>query len=366
MCKLTTFISISIIFFYSQIARTQSDLLVSTINEIEFSEDTIHSVYHWVCNNIRYDVKKANENAKKKGRNKTFKVKSIEDQERFLLQKVIQDKKGVCQDYSILFRDIVNYLGYESHIIKGYTKNSKGKINKKMGHTWNVVKVNGEWKLYDPTWGSGTVKEGKTFVKNYNEKWFDVNPEEMIKTHMPFDPMWQLFDQPITYHIFEFGSASSPNNIIYEYEELIATHMERGKKQQLEDQLSRSLQIGSGISLVSRWRSTISKNIGQQGKKSQYNLLNETGNNLKKCVDLFNEYVDAKNDRFSDNKWSLDYTRQYLEEINSELSIILETFEDIDVKERKARRSRQDAIRTGKKMMKHIDKELNYLDSIQK
>ncbi len=48
-------------------------------------------------------------------------------------------------------------------------------------------KIDGEWKLYDPTWGAGNVKDGKRFIKNYNKEWYDVSPGEMIKTHMPFD-----------------------------------------------------------------------------------------------------------------------------------------------------------------------------------
>jgi transglutaminase/protease-like cytokinesis protein 3 len=49
-------------------------------------------------------------------------------------------------------------------------------------HAWVEAKVDGKWLTMDPTWGSGYIKDDK-FVADFNEKYFDPNPDEFEKTH---------------------------------------------------------------------------------------------------------------------------------------------------------------------------------------
>ncbi len=42
--------------FVSQISFAQKNLVNECINKIEFTEDSVKSVFHWVSDNIRYDM----------------------------------------------------------------------------------------------------------------------------------------------------------------------------------------------------------------------------------------------------------------------------------------------------------------------
>jgi hypothetical protein len=46
--------------FISQISFSQSIIVAETLDKIELNQDTIKSVFDWVANNIKYDVKKLN------------------------------------------------------------------------------------------------------------------------------------------------------------------------------------------------------------------------------------------------------------------------------------------------------------------
>jgi transglutaminase/protease-like cytokinesis protein 3 len=73
-----------------------------------------------------------------------------------------------------------------------------------MSHAWCASKIDNQWYIFDPTWGSGYVNNGKflmllTIV-------IKANPSEIIASHMPFDYMWQFLNYPISNQEFYNGS----------------------------------------------------------------------------------------------------------------------------------------------------------------
>ena len=92
---------------------------------------------------------------------------------------------------------------------------------------WNAVLVDEQWRLVDVFWASTCVVgkpsgEWADFMKDdddeegedakeqddqtqhiVNEFFFIPNPEELVQTHFPSDPAWQLMEQPITKQQFE-------------------------------------------------------------------------------------------------------------------------------------------------------------------
>jgi transglutaminase/protease-like cytokinesis protein 3 len=184
----------------------------------------VQSVFSWVTDNVRYDLNKYYDIKKRGGLKRNTKFKSETEYKSYLL------KKGVCEDYALLFDSVLKQLGYESYIVTGYTKDVRGRVSGSVGHAWSAVKVNGEWKLYDPTWGAGYVQDGKKFVKKYNEKWYDANPEYMIKTHMPFDPVWQMMNTPLSYKNFDTNKENSSSDVNLDYKTLINEFIKKDKK----------------------------------------------------------------------------------------------------------------------------------------
>ena len=110
-------------------------------------------------------------------------------------KKTLKTKKGICADYSILFHEIASLTGIKSFVIEGYTKQN-GKIDV-LSHAWCAAKINNEWYLFDPTWGSGYVNNNK-YTRKINNLYYKVAPSQMISSHMPFDYLWQFLTYPIT------------------------------------------------------------------------------------------------------------------------------------------------------------------------
>lgn len=113
---------------------------------------------------------------------------------------VLEKRKAICQGYSVLFDAMAKRAGLETKIISGYSKGEgffTGKLDDKSRHAWNAVKLDGKWKLLDCTWGAGYLGETGSFVQSFEEHFFLTAPEEMIFTHFPYDPAWQLLSQPI-------------------------------------------------------------------------------------------------------------------------------------------------------------------------
>ncbi|MFK7810364.1 MAG: transglutaminase domain-containing protein [Saprospiraceae bacterium] len=360
--------TIRLIFFLLLIAQlgfAQSDLVEKTIQQIPFSEDTIKSVYDWVTDNIKYDVHKLNELKKGSKSNKNSKFKSEEEYKAHLLKKVIKSKKGVCEDYALLFNAIVQKLGYESFIVEGYTKTDEGKIISRIGHAWNAVKVRGKWSLYDPTWGAGYIEEEKRFVKKYSPKWYDVDAQGMIKNHMPFDPVWQISKTPMSYEDFEQNRVTESKEVNYDFDNLIEQSFKAGRKEQMQHQVNRSLEMGEGVRLIERWRRRMTKDIGLYGITSQQDLLEEAAESSNSGVELFNEYIKAKNKQFKGKRWSIEKASRKLENSKEEIESALAIYKSIDVEDKRAVNALNRSIRQSDKLLKQIDKEFAFLEKIK-
>ena len=347
---------------FSQISFAQSNLAKEVIEKIEFEADTIQSVFSWVTQNIKYDVHKLlkREATPKSKRLTTY--KSMEEKRTILFKEVVRKKKGVCEDYSILFDVIVQELGYESFIISGYTKNARGKLSSSIGHTWNAVKVNNKWKLYDPTWGAGVVNEKKRFEKKYNAKWFEIDPEEMIISHIPYDPIWQLRAEPMSYKDFEEGISTVKSTKLYEPEQAIDDYLAKDQTARLKAQLDRSLALGKGAGAMTRWRKNLAQRLKNKDLNKKVDTLNQAGDKFNAASNLFNDFVIAQKKKFKGSNHSIGNIREKLIKAKTNATSALATFESVSIKEPKRKRSLKDAVSTTKKLISNIDRALNYLD----
>lgn len=126
--------------------------------------DKAKAIYEYVAKNIAYDVEK-------------YENSSFEWDDSAL--KVLDMKKGVCQDYAYLATALLRASSIEARIVEG---KAKGSGILPGAHAWVETKVDGEWLEMDPTWGSGYVNKGQ-FTAKYEEKYFDPDPAELEKTH---------------------------------------------------------------------------------------------------------------------------------------------------------------------------------------
>lgn len=122
---------------------------------------------------------------------------------------VFRNRVSVCQGYSELFAALCNMAGIEAVTITGYSKGVSyrpGSSFSDTNHAWNAANIDGQWRLFDVTWASGYgrgVNGRLVTVHEFNDYWFNVNPNEAIFSHLPEDDRWQLNNPKITKYQFE-------------------------------------------------------------------------------------------------------------------------------------------------------------------
>jgi hypothetical protein len=122
---------------------------------------------------------------------------------------VFMNRRAVCQGFAELFREMGERAGLEVIRVSGYSKGityREGQTFERTNHAWNLVRIEDEWKLFDVTWaqGHGTVRQGKLVsVKEFDDFWFDTDPDAFVFTHLPEDPRWQCTSLSLSKRDFE-------------------------------------------------------------------------------------------------------------------------------------------------------------------
>ncbi|MEM7104529.1 MAG: transglutaminase domain-containing protein [Bacteroidota bacterium] len=156
--------------------------------------EKVRAFYVWIAENIAYDTQYYFDPSSKDA------CVSVDC--------ILHQQVSVCAGFARLFEKMCTAAGITAYTIEGYSKGMgyfEGNKFTKGDHAWNVVKVNGKWHLVDVTWGAGTVTSNGGFKAQFNEDYFLANPEELVRTHLPLDPIFQLLDSPVPVKVFEKG-----------------------------------------------------------------------------------------------------------------------------------------------------------------
>jgi hypothetical protein len=153
-------------------------------------------IYVWLTDNISYD-------------SKAYNLKNIGDNSS---STVFKTKKAVCAGFANLYTDLGEKLGLEIETISGVAKgyefeeNVSDDLEESINHAWNAIRIDGEWRVFDATWGEGygmSNKKGKLeSTKKFDETWFNVNPVNTLFTHFPEDMNKQYINNPIRFESF--------------------------------------------------------------------------------------------------------------------------------------------------------------------
>jgi tetratricopeptide (TPR) repeat protein len=119
-------------------------------------------------------------------------------------EEVLKQRKCRCQGYANLFEALANRLGLEAVYISGFAKGQNFDATKTLqNHGWNGVKIDGQWRIVDCTWGAGVESAKKGFQKYFREFYFLADPQKLAFTHFPREEKWQLVDPIATREDFE-------------------------------------------------------------------------------------------------------------------------------------------------------------------
>ena len=191
-------------------------------NQIEedFSSDIdkVRATFFWLAKNIRYNLKEFY-NPKQRSYSFSYssevekeqKLQSLKDN---LVAATFRNKTGICEEYAQSFKKICDLMNIESQVLKGYVRNDTkeiGNLPNSTNHAWNAVKIKDEWIILDATWAAGYEYNGK-WVRDYNNYFFNIPRDKILKTHYPDDSIWilrfgrmsieEFYNQPIYSNVF--------------------------------------------------------------------------------------------------------------------------------------------------------------------
>jgi hypothetical protein len=115
---------------------------------------------------------------------------------------VLHRGRSVCEGFARLTKALGEAMGLEIEVVSGWSKGygyTPGQtFDGPTNHAWNAVRIDGKWRLMDPTWGAGYLDESLSFVRRFQDHYFLTKPEEFVFDHLPERSSWQLLERPLT------------------------------------------------------------------------------------------------------------------------------------------------------------------------
>ena len=265
-------------------ATISTDAIVNYINaNFKTDDDKIRAAFYWTATNISYDVKNMfNQNPTETSQEK--------------ITNTLKTRKGVCIDYAEVFNELTKKIGIETYIIDGYTKQN-GKVST-LAHAWTAAKIDKKWYIFDPTWGSGYVDNGK-FSKKLKNYYFKAEPSTIIASHIPFDYLWQFLNYPITNGEFYEGKIQIDKSKKYfDFEKEITKQNRLSEIDRLFDSSERIEKNGLKNALIVEYYGVKKKQLTYLRQNENIEKLNAIVAEMNEAVVLLNDFILYKNNKF--------------------------------------------------------------------
>ncbi len=187
---------------FKQKYQDMADLARQLTQPFSSEQEKARAIFTWLAANIRYDVDKfMNPPAMPRfsGRTKSEIETEVREYHGKETAKQFKAKKGVCADYSRMYKTMCDAVGLQCEIITGDARDFHRPYRNVHNnpHAWNAVEWGGRWHLLDATWGAGYVHNGK-FKRDDCPGFFDTPPAVFSQNHLPDDVKWQLLEKPLT------------------------------------------------------------------------------------------------------------------------------------------------------------------------
>jgi Transglutaminase-like superfamily len=265
---------------------TKSSQEIAKFIDVNFKNESekVRAIYIWVASNIEYDIQNM------------FAINFYEKKED-KISKPLKTRKGICENYAHLFNDICLNVGIKSRVIEGYTKQNG--FADYIPHAWCAALVDSSWYIFDPTWGSGFISNSK-FVKKINNEYFMASPYSIIKSHMPFDMLWQFLNYPITNQEFYEGKViQNKSKEYFNFIDSIKVFNSLGKIEQLSHTAIRIEKNGIKNSLIYDRLAHIKSEIEYYNQNEIVKNYNNAGAFYNEGVNLLNEFINYRNKQFT-------------------------------------------------------------------
>lgn len=245
--------------------------------------DKIRAIYYWTAQNISYDVSMPGSI-----------ISDLTDQEK--IASALKKHSGVCMHYAEVFHDLATRSGITCYRVEGYTKQN-GRIGD-LAHIWNVAKIDNMWYGFDATWGAGYVDRG-LFIKKFNSTYFKIKPEVLIRTHMPFDYLWQFSASPLTHQEFISGVIASEPKKDFAFEHEITTYLTLSDEQKAFQTAERIEKNGLLNNYIKEFYDYKRNEFNTIRQNNNVILLNTTIEEFNEAVSLLNNFIYYRNSGFN-------------------------------------------------------------------
>lgn len=226
--------------------------------------DRIRIAYTWVANNIRYDTKGV------LAMNHGLDPRGVVDA-------AFSRRSGVCENFAAIFADVCQKMGFRSVVIEGYTAIHPDQD--KNGHSWSAVYIGDDWYLFDPTWDMGRTSGFNYFMKT---------GEAFISTHVPFDPMWQMLEHPVS----ENGRSQS---ITFNYKDSIDRYLSSDSLHRYESAVARIREKNTKNQLSNTHLKILQNDLEIKRQEEQMNWYDQAVAFMNRVTDKLNAFIDLRN-----------------------------------------------------------------------
>jgi len=275
-------------------------------------ENKLRAVFIWITENIQYDIEN---------------MYTYNQDLANSIDKTLKTRKGVCQNYTGLFQDIASKVGVKSYVVFGYTKDY-AQVNYNP-HSWCVAQIDSSWYMFDPTWGAGSTADSK-FIKKLNDGCYKMLPKKSIKTHMPFDPLWQFLDYPITNNEFcQDCKNSTIEKTFFNYRDSLELFDSQDCIDRLIAEKKRTEGNKINSYLIYIRTQQLERDIQSYYTKHVSEKYDLSNNSFKDGIYLLNCFIDYRNDRFLPDKGDA-YLKQMLANIEDKFKLSKEYLDSIE------------------------------------
>lgn len=207
-----------------------TQLSLDLSKDLATDREKFRALYTWVCLNIEVDYRqflKVDRQRRKLAKDSLRLAQWNAEYSPKSIARVYKEKEAVCTGYAFLLAQMAETIGIECKIVNGYGRIGNSNVHELSipNHSWNAVKLEGEWHFCDPTWSSGIIHVNGMlgfFEAQYNPGYFLCPTKYFHLNHFPEDQSWlkdgsftseEFTQSPICYRgAFKYGVFPSPGS----------------------------------------------------------------------------------------------------------------------------------------------------------
>lgn len=273
------------------VTRTSASMAAWLVSHCENKTAILRSLYIWMSSHISYDVVN------------TFQPGYYKDTAD-AINKTLQTRTAVCEGYASLYMDVARRAGIPAMMVTGYPMTNGRPDN--ASHAWVAVQPDNEWKMVDPTWGSGSVTNNK-YTPRLNWKHFLADPHEYLKTHVPFDPLFQFSEYPLRHDEIRDGKwGGGTDQPVFVFRDTLAAFNKMpalAKSENMAARIGRSgvtnQLISAELTFLINQLTVARQNAGIMEQNRVADQINECSRLYNRLTNTFNDYVNFRNKQFS-------------------------------------------------------------------